>query len=1279
MFYKDDGRSPDEIVLELYRAAANAAGLAFWDVDIIDGDIYNLYNKVNWSAEFRKMLGFNNEFDFPSVLTSVTSRIHPGDKEKTYLSIERYLADVNDSANCDIEFRLLLSSGIYKYFRFCAIALRDSSGIPYKFAGTLIDINERKKADNDLWLMSSIVHNSPDFISYRKLDGECLYINPAATNITGYSHAELKENYLSKFFNEKASENTAEVHKEMSEKGVASFEYAGITKDGNTKYLKGTSFLIEEDAFVSIASDFTETREMMEDIEKNNILLRSVNQVASLLLSAGEKSNITSQFKACLEIVGRSLDADRIHIWQCMDIEDEVQLIHIYGWINESCKSTARIPQMLSISHDGITNWKDIFLRGEIIHGPVSKMPENNREYFKSFNIDSVVIVPIFYDNSFWGLFSVDICYRERHFTQEEIDIMGAVSLMIVNAISRNELIEKRTHDLAVQSATLKETERVTALKYNRAVILKESLAVITNSQSISAGDLKATAEVIVKECCHALNISNAGLWLLDKSNDNLVNFTSYNIETGEYCADKEFDLKKHPMYKELLESERLIIIEDSNRSRYDLIAGDYGLNFSAVLEAPIRVGNDLTGVICAEQYKNEEYPEMREWAIEEQNYLSSLSDLMALAFAGSELREAQEMAETANKAKSSFLANMSHEIRTPMNTILGVVDIMMQKGDHSKEVEEGLERIHSSCNLLLGIINDILDFSKIEAGKLNVENAQYKVADLISDTVQLYMIQTDSKPIEFEVLVDENVPSKLIGDELRIKQILGNLLSNAFKYTESGKITLTIVCQQWATNDGVTLIMVVRDTGCGISKERLGDLFIEYSRIANKKINVEGTGLGLTIARSLINLMNGGISVESEPGVGSVFVVKLPQKKVDDEVLGCDTVERLKEFRLNCISRSGRSQITRDYMPYGSVLVVDDVEANLYVANGLIKPYGVKIITVMSGQEAIDLVREGNVYDIIFMDHMMPDMDGMETTGILRDMGYSGTIIALTANAVVGQAEIFLQNGFDEFISKPIDIRQLNAVLNKHIRDKQSAEVLKKAQREKESHEVYVIDGHVMDINYISDNYKMIDPDVQSDGSGAGLLGMKVDGIDLIKGLQRYGGDGDTYLRILRAYIGSVRTILTEISDVKKDELADYRIKVHGIKGASFDVFAEKTGNAAKALENAASKGDYDHINAHNAGFIEDANRFIGDLELMISNIEISDPKPSKNKPDPELLSRLKVACNKYDLNESEAIMDELEAWQYKVGSDLIKWLRDNVDIMNFTGIAEKLSKNEV
>jgi len=410
---------------------------------------------------------------------------------------------------------------------------------------------------------------------------------------------------------------------------------------------------------------------------------------------------------------------------------------------------------------------------------------------------------------------------------------------------------------------------------------------------------------------------------------------------------------------------------------------------------------------------------------------------------------ESQRVAEAATRSKSEFLATTSHEIRTPLNTIMGIVQIQLEDKSLPVKYAAAQEKIFSSSKNLLGIINDILDMSKIETGKLQLNIMEYNVPGFINDTVQQNIVRIGSKPIEFKLDVNENVPLKLLGDELRLKQVLSNILSNAIKYTEKGYVKMSV--RHEIIDKDINMIFAVEDTGQGMKSEDKDRLFTKYLRF-NTEVNrnTEGTGLGLNISQKIVNKMDGRIDVESEWGKGSTFTVTVRQEICSHESaleyvpIGTELTRRLCDFTLAGESHTEEMQITRELMPYGKVLIVDDIYSNLYVAKEMLTPYGLNIDTVNSGFAAIEKIENGQNYDIIFMDHMMPKMNGIETTKKLRAFGYKGYIVALTANALAGNDKMFEQNGFDGFITKPIDINILNSALNKFIRDQHPEEAKK-------------------------------------------------------------------------------------------------------------------------------------------------------------------------------------------------------------------------------------------
>jgi signal transduction histidine kinase/CheY-like chemotaxis protein len=408
------------------------------------------------------------------------------------------------------------------------------------------------------------------------------------------------------------------------------------------------------------------------------------------------------------------------------------------------------------------------------------------------------------------------------------------------------------------------------------------------------------------------------------------------------------------------------------------------------------------------------------------------------------EVASLKETAESNSKAKSVFLANMSHEMRTPMNVIVGLTDLMLEEKE-PVNIKETLGKINTAGNTLMGLINDVLDMSKIEAGKLELTPVQYDVASLLNDIITLNIIRIEEKPITFKLDINDNLPSSFLGDDLRIKQILNNLLSNAFKYTKKGSVTLGISSQRDSRhhNDGVWLSFYISDTGIGIRKEDIVKLFTDFNQVdtrANREI--EGTGLGLSITKRFVELMSGEISVESEYGVGTTFRVRIRQGFATDKPIGKETLESLRTFHYSDKKKLAQEKLMRPDLSYARVLVVDDFPTNLDVAEGMLRKYKMQVDCVMSGQESIDLIAAGEpVYNAIFMDHMMPGMDGMEATAAIRALGteYAKniSIIALTANVVAGNEQMFLSNGFNAFLPKPFNVMSLDSIIQRWVRDK--------------------------------------------------------------------------------------------------------------------------------------------------------------------------------------------------------------------------------------------------
>jgi CheY-like chemotaxis protein len=461
---------------------------------------------------------------------------------------------------------------------------------------------------------------------------------------------------------------------------------------------------------------------------------------------------------------------------------------------------------------------------------------------------------------------------------------------------------------------------------------------------------------------------------------------------------------------------------------------------------------------------------------------------------------------------------------------------------------------------------------------------------------------------------MDENLPVRLVGDELRVKQIFNNLLSNAFKYTEAGTVEWRLSCEITG-DDGndVWITSVVRDTGIGIRQEDVPKLFSDYNQVDTKSNRrIEGTGLGLSITTKMLELMGGDIDVQSDYGKGSAFTVRFRQRGVNSGIIGKDTAENLADFRYFVRKRNKNERLVRAHIPYASVLVVDDVPTNLDVAKGMMKPYGMTVDCVTSGQAAIAIVRRGTPkYSAIFMDHMMPDMDGIEATRIIReeigtDYARNIPIIALTANAIIGNEELFLSHGFQAFLTKPIDIMRLDMVINDFVRDKEQEKGLERKQNLSPRPARPAASA------------ASTEPREQSGDSGAKqspalLRGKKVPGLNIPDGLKRFSDDEESYLAVLRSYMNNTPAILESMRDIGPDSLSDYGVKAHGIKGSSFGIGAEPVGKIAQGLEDAANEGNYDFVKAHTGPFIELIQTLVHDLGELLAETDAEANKPAQ------------------------------------------------------------------
>ncbi|MBP3568279.1 MAG: response regulator [Lachnospiraceae bacterium] len=510
-----------------------------------------------------------------------------------------------------------------------------------------------------------------------------------------------------------------------------------------------------------------------------------------------------------------------------------------------------------------------------------------------------------------------------------------------------------------------------------------------------------------------------------------------------------------------------------------------------------------------------------------------------------------KQMAIAAGNAKTQFLANMSHEIRTPINTIIGMNEMILREGQDDI-VREYAQNVENASNLLLGLINDILDFSKIEAGKLDIVEAEYHLSKMLADIVKGIQIKVDSKRLKLNVNIEESLPAILKGDEIRIRQILNNLLSNAVKYTKEGSVTFAV--KGIYSQDEFILHLSVEDTGMGIKPEDMERLFRSFQRLEEQKNRyIEGTGLGLNITKRLTEMMGGNIEVTSEYGKGSCFTVKIPQQVIDASPLG----KLDQAYQRDSFSRENVE--SRLYAPTAEILVVDDNEMNLLVAKSLLKRTGIQLTLAQGGRECLKLSRN-HKFDLILMDHMMPEPDGIETLHFLRkDEGNPNRntkVVVLTANAISGMAEMYRNEGFTDYLSKPIVAQQLEEMICKYLPEEKVEKRLEEKQtEEKTTEETEKKESTIIDRN---------------------------------AGLSYCDGDEEMYREMIRSFCAQGEKYVSELEKYFSErDWKNYRIIVHSLKSTALVIGANNFSEHAKKMELAAKENKETLLLAEGEKFI--------------------------------------------------------------------------------------------
>ncbi|MCR4605363.1 MAG: response regulator [Eubacterium sp.] len=588
------------------------------------------------------------------------------------------------------------------------------------------------------------------------------------------------------------------------------------------------------------------------------------------------------------------------------------------------------------------------------------------------------------------------------------------------------------------------------------------------------------------------------------------------------------------------------------------------------------------------------------------------------------------EKAIAASEAKTSFLSNMSHEIRTPINAILGMNEMVLRECDEGP-IFEYSENIKNAGNTLLGIVNDVLDFSKIEANKLEIIPVEYDLASVLNDLVNMIKTRADAKGLELKIDFDKTIPGVLLGDEIRIKQVVTNILTNAVKYTEMGSVTFSVWGRRNEANpDEVYLDVKISDTGIGIKEEDMDKLFGTFDRIEEERNrNIEGTGLGMTITQKLLKLMNSKLVVESEYGVGSTFSFSVLQGVVSREYVG----DYEESFHRHLESKE---EYTEKFVaPKAKILVVDDTPINLVVFKGLLSQTRMQIDEANDGFECLEMTKKTK-YDIIFLDHMMPKMDGIETFQNMRadeeNLNLETPVVCLTANAVSGAREMYMNAGFDDYITKPINTNRLEACICEFLPNDIIKYISEEVTEEEVKEEADSLDPSVFDA---------------------------IVGIDVAIGLDNCGSPSG-YKTVVDMFYKGVKSRAAQIDSFFKDEdWENYTIKVHALKSSARIIGATDLGEDAYNLEMAGKEGRIDFIKENHAKLIAEYEKMYDILDPVCGSGASLGGEAKKEEYEDDLkdeagedaiqgwYDRIKEAADEMDIDEIEDIIKEARLYK--------------------------------
>ncbi len=1286
-----------------------------WDWDVSS-------NKVIYSSEWAEILGYTLE-ELPQLVNTWENMVLPEDLEYANEEIHKHLS--GEKPVYEAEFRMRRKDGSIIWAQDKGkVTEYSKEGKPLRFVGVLQDVTRLKKAELQLRESRETLDLAVSAAELGTWDwdilGNTIRYNDEYLRMLGYTQDEINGSMeewegmnhpddlqptlkaLDDYITGKTSKYECEVRMKRKDGSYIWTRDLGriVARDSEGKPTRLIGGHLNIDALKNSENHLKDALRKLEENHQNlesKITLRTkelieqdrmlwtVNKISRDLLTYNSKDDFDALIRNCLGLICESTQKNRVYIWKdYTDSKGDISCSIMYEWINDAVSIKNKVEE---IPYSKLPSFVKAIDAGVCLNSAVVDLAQSEREIMEPLGVKSILIAPVTINGVRWGFVGVDNCKNSKLFTASEEAMLSMSGAMFAS------IIEKVDNE-----AKMREMEERTQLLLNATPL--------------------------------CLN-----LWTSDMQNmtcnDEAVRL--FELNSQEEYLERFFELS--PEYQPCGKTSAQKAVECIKKALEEGYCR-FEWAHQKLDGTPIPAEVTLVRIKYKDGYVVAGYTR----DLREQKEM-----LAKLQAKEDDLRNARDEALLSSKAKSNFLANMSHEIRTPMNAISGLAEIILRESEGRQSAEHAIG-IKSACTNLLNIINDILDISKIESGKLEIVNAPYELASLLNDVITISRMRLGSKPLMFITDIDSTLPAKLLGDEIRVKQILINLISNAIKFTQGGYIAIKVFGIREANK--LHISFSVTDSGIGIKEEDIARLFEEFERVnTTKNRNIEGTGLGLAISKQLCEMMGGSINVESKYKKGSTFTVTIPQEfkeyqrlsfvqsaknvllyeprelllnsvKHTIENLDCTCVscinqselydnlslmpydfiltsslhfkkvQALKEknkinsqiavyadygeviddesiylifFPINCLQMAnmlngqkyfgdytmGEAENSNFIAPSARILVVDDNPVNLKVAAGLMAPYQFNIDTAVNGIEAIEKIKE-NTYDLVFMDHMMPEMDGIDATIAIRELEgeYFRTlpIVALTANAIVGTREMFINEGMNDFLAKPIEVKKLGGILAKWI---PASKKIKNAKdkRGKKPHET---------------------------------LDWRIKGVDVAQGVLSVGGV-DNYKQIIGVYYGDGKQKCASLlNHFTAKAILDFKTEVHALKSASATIGAMELSVMAAKLEEAAHNNNIQYIDDNIDVFLTSFEETLDGMEPYIQESMGGDAK-EEEKPKGDLaylkdaLKEMEGYAEVANIGRIEDILAKVKGfgWEEDISIKLDK-IKECIAMFDYDGVLE-------